>query len=131
MGAGGDYYGYIPGSTPRIRQDHRDQRHFGEDLSHYSTSDGDSYEETPKPPDSLHEGAETRHMMLNSIEKIKKRILAQQYTMVQDASNGWRDIADYLTNLSTQIRGQSDGLRTGGTQDDPGWSSPGADVFMA
>jgi len=71
MGAG-DYYGYIPGSASRVRQMRWDSRHFGDDTTHYSTSDGDTYQETAKPPDSLKEGSETRHMMLNSIEKIKK-----------------------------------------------------------
>jgi hypothetical protein len=127
-----DYYGYVPGSAERVRQAGWIQRHMGDDITHYPDIGEGSYEQTPKPPETYSGGAEeTRDIMRNSIEMIRKRILGQSYEMVQDAANGWRDIADYLTNLSLQIRGQSDALRAGGGSEDPGWTSPGAEAFMA
>lgn len=130
---GDDYYGYVPGSVERLRQASFIARHMGDDIRHYPDNSGEHiYEETPRPS-STNDGSPetTRQIMQNSIEMVRKRILGQSYTMVQDAANGWRDIADYLTNLSRQIREQSDALRTGNGADDPGWSSDGATAFMA
>jgi hypothetical protein len=130
---GDDYYGYVPGSVERLRQASFIARHMGDDIRHYPDNSGEHmYVDTPKPS-STNDGQPetTRRIMQNSIEMVRKRILGQSYTMVQDAANGWRDIADYLRNLSLQIRAQSDALRTGGGAGDPGWSSDGADAFMA
>jgi hypothetical protein len=127
-----DYYGYVPGSVDRLERASWIQRHMGDDIRHYpDRSQGHTYEQTPEPQTTGSGDGFSRQVMQNSIEMVYKRIHGQSYTMVQDAANGWRDISEYLKDLSEQIRAQSDELRAGGGSGDPGWSSAGADAFMA
>ncbi|GIG57035.1 hypothetical protein Lfu02_14070 [Longispora fulva] len=129
------YYGYSPGGNEELQRNRRLARHTGDDVDHYTPdSSGDEYAATPKI-DHGHMRSDDYEGMSkiagNSIEKIYKRVMAQDSGGVREAAWQWSDVEDLIDHLSTQIRTQTDTLRAGNGAEHPGWHSPGADAFLA
>ncbi|MFD0818262.1 hypothetical protein ACFQ0D_08010, partial [Micromonospora zhanjiangensis] len=136
----GDYFGYTPGGNERLRRNNFIARHMGEDMSHYPPveSGGEYPGDTINWDDPKLSGQqkENENSLLanDSIEKIRKRMLAQDPTAMYGLADKWFRVIQVIEDIRERVRNAALGLKNGGDGtpgNNGGWRGQGANAFLA
>ncbi|MEJ3743591.1 hypothetical protein WEI85_09910 [Actinomycetes bacterium KLBMP 9797] len=131
-----DYWGYTTAGNTQLNESRRQAARMGEDIRYY-----------PDPPSSgsypnstvdwnnprMDEDSDEYRAAYgsDSVEKIYKRIMAQDPAAMDKVAHQWFNVYYTLENLANRVYELSDRLKNGGGGSDKGWTGAGADAFMA
>ncbi|MFI6761330.1 hypothetical protein ACIBF5_19555 [Micromonospora sp. NPDC050417] len=135
MAGEGDYFGYTSAQNEQLQLNRQMARRMGEDIRHYPPPASGEYIEPTRNWDTeegrtLSSDQEKQAFYADSIEKIRKRIMAQDATVVRQLADQWYEVSRVLDDLRTRVLDASRKLKDGSNGKD-GWTGAGADAFLA
>nr|MDT0659355.1 hypothetical protein [Micromonospora sp. DSM 115978] len=130
-----DYFGYSTAQNEQLQQNRQMARRMGEDIRYYPAPPSGDYIEPTTNWDTeegrvLSSDEEKQAFYQDSIEKINKRIMAQDAAVVRQLADQWYQVNQVLDDLRDRVHGAALKLKDG-SDGDGGWSGQGADAFLA
>ncbi|MGW4460869.1 hypothetical protein [Micromonospora sp. NPDC004704] len=130
-----EYFGYTSAQNEQLQLNRQMARRMGEDIRHYPPPPSGEYIEPTRNWDTeegrvLSSNEEKQAFYADSIEKIRKRIMAQDATVVRQLADQWYEVSRVLDDLRTRVLDASTKLKDG-TNGRNGWTGQGADAFLA
>ncbi|GAB3161159.1 hypothetical protein GCM10027290_67970 [Micromonospora sonneratiae] len=138
MAGEGDYFGYTSAQNTELQESLRLARRMGEDISHYPPpDDGGQYIEPTvnwSKPNFRDDQTEQAARSNDTIEKINKRIMAQDSSAVLELSDQWYRVVQVIDDIRARVLLAANGLKHGGDGspgNKKGWTGDAADAFLA
>ncbi|MDQ7907782.1 hypothetical protein RB614_24990 [Phytohabitans sp. ZYX-F-186] len=135
-----NYWGYETSGNTELQREREALRHMpeGRDGSYRYYPPLEAGSNYPSPtvdwddPRMDEDSDEYRAAYANdSVERIYKRVMAQDSAAVRRVAHQWRNTYHTLDELADRIYDLADKLRSGGGGSDKGWQGKGAEAFMA
>jgi hypothetical protein len=134
------YFGYTTAGNQQLLDQRRLAARMGEDIRHYqSPPSGSDFPDFTVDYDServkdMDYEQRTALAANDSIEKIYKRIMAQDAGPLYQLSDQWYRVFLVIEDIAGRVRKAANGLRYGGDgtkNTGKGWTGNGADAFLA
>ncbi|WP_207386239.1 hypothetical protein, partial [Protofrankia symbiont of Coriaria ruscifolia] len=136
MGDDGAYFGYTTSGNDRLMEAWRMAARMGEDIRYYPPVDSGQYIEPTVNWDDPHfnnQDAENAAYKNDTIERIYKRIMAQDAGVVYQLGEQWYKVVLVIDDLIGRVLKAANGLKHGGDGSPgnrDGWTGAGADSFL-
>jgi hypothetical protein len=129
-----DYFDYTSARNGRLQENRQMARRMGEDISHYTPPTNSS----PYPDGTVNYQDENLERTdevesaekAETIEKIRKRVMAQDPVVVRQLAWQWYEVNLVLDDARTRVLDASTKLKEG-KDGKGGWAGAGADTFFA
>jgi hypothetical protein len=129
-----DYFDYSTATNQRLQENRRMARRMGEEISRYTPPPNTSAYPDPTTnfqDENLERTDEVERLAnAETIEKIRKRVMAQDPTVVRQLAWQWYEVNLVLDDARTRVLDASTKLREG-KDGKGGWTGAGAETFLA
>ncbi|MDG4831676.1 hypothetical protein O7627_20555 [Solwaraspora sp. WMMD1047] len=130
-----EYFGYSTAQNQQLMDNRRLANRMGEDIRYYPAPPSGDYIEPTTNWDTeegrvLSSDEEKQAFYQDSIEKIYKRIMGQDATVVRQLADRWYEVNQVLDDLRTRVYDAASKLKDG-SGGNGGWTGQGADAFLA